>query len=74
MNTPYSGDRVYHAATSVTKVNGSASNLQPFVLNDDKGGGYTYYKLCDLGAALGFNVGWSAEWGIYIETDKSYQE
>ncbi len=26
------------------------------------------YKLRDLGQALGFNVGWSAEKGVYIET------
>ena len=28
----------------------------------------TYYKLRDLGQALGFHVGWSAEQGVYIET------
>ncbi len=36
------------------------------------GGGYTYYKLRDLAQALDFNVGWSAEKGVYVETDKPY--
>jgi len=72
MNTPYSGDRAYHEVSSQTKVNGSASNIQGFVLHDDTGGGYTYYKLRDLGEALGFDVGWSAERGVYIETDNPY--
>ena len=31
-------------------------------------GGNFYFKLRDLGAAIGFNVGWSAERGVYIET------
>jgi len=35
-----------------------------------QGGGYIYYQLRDLGKALGFNVGWSAGRGIFIETDK----
>ena len=30
------------------------------LLTDDQGGGYTYYKLRDLGKVLNFNVGWSA--------------
>lgn len=42
------------------------------MLTDDCGGGYTYYQLRDLGQALNFNVSWSAEHGIYLETDKPY--
>ena len=30
--------------------------------------GNFYFKLRDLGAAIGFNVGWSQERGVYIET------
>ena len=41
-------------------------------LIDDNGGGYTYYKLRDLGQVLGFNVSWSAQRGIYIDSDKPY--
>ena len=36
------------------------------------GVGTNYLQLRDLGAALGFNVGWSADRGVYVETDKPY--
>jgi len=74
MKTPYSGDRAYQKVTASTKVNGTATNLEAFTLTDDNGGGYTYYKLRDLGKALGFNVGWSKDQGVFIESDKPYQE
>ena len=72
MKTPYSGDRAYSPATAATNVNGSAASLEAIVLTDDAGGAYTYYKLRDLGKALGFNVDWSAEKGVFVETDKPY--
>lgn len=72
LSTPYTGDRAYQETTAVTKVNGQAADLAAFVLNDDQGGGYTYYQLRDLGQALGFNVGWSADKGIFAETNKPY--
>lgn len=62
----------YTVPSAPTKVNGADSDLQAIVLTDKKGGGYTYYQLRDLGRALGFNVGWSAEKGVFIETDKPY--
>ncbi len=68
MSTPFSGERAYTAATAPTNVNGQAAQLDAIVLNDDNGGGYTYYKLRDLGAALGFTVDWSAEKGVFIQT------
>ncbi|MCI9402849.1 MAG: hypothetical protein HFF04_04140, partial [Oscillospiraceae bacterium] len=68
MNTPFSGDRGYENATAATNINGSQAALEAIVLKDDKGGAYTYYKLRDLGTALGFKVDWSAEKGIFIET------
>lgn len=71
-NTPFSGQRTYKKAAGSTLVNGQAADLDSFQLMDDNGGGYTYYKLRDLGAALGFNVGWSAGRGVYIETNKPY--
>ena len=74
LSTPFSGDRTYTTPTSATNVNGAAADLDAIVLTDDSGGGYTYYQLRDLGRTLGFNVGWSAEQGIYIETDKPYSE
>ncbi len=71
-DTPYSGDRTYSQPTAATKVDGKAVELDAFVLHDDEGGGYTYYLLRDLGKALGFNVGWSNEKGVFVETDKPY--
>lgn len=59
------------SSRSPITVNGAAVDLAAITLTDAKGG-YNYLKLRDLGAALGFNVGWSAEKGIFIETDKPY--
>lgn len=36
-------------------------------------GGSNYFKLRDLGEALGFNVGYTSGYGAFIETDKPYQ-
>ena len=69
MNTPYSGNRFYQDASAATVVNGSPVELSAILLTDDNGNGYTYYKLRDLGSALGFTVDWSAERGIFIETN-----
>ena len=66
--TPFSGERTYKEATAKTLVDGKAADLAAFTLTDDAGGGYTYYKLRDLGTALGFKVDWTAERGIFIET------
>ena len=74
LSTPFTGDRTYTAPTSTTNIDGAAADLDAIVLTDDSGGGYTYYQLRDLGRTLGFNVGWSAEQGIYIETDQPYSE
>lgn len=68
MFTPFFGDRAYETVTAETRVNGSPAALDAIVLKDDNGGAYTYYKLRDLGAALGFIVDWTAEKGIFIET------
>ena len=70
---PFSGDREYTAAADITQINGEDSAIQAIALHDSNGGGYTYYKLRDLGRMLGFNVDWTAERGIFIETDKPYE-
>lgn len=72
-NTPFSDEREYTIPEDPTNVNGAASDLTAIFLTDDNGGGYTYYQLRDLGKKLGFNVGWDSERGIFIETDKPYQ-
>lgn len=71
MKTPFSGNRAYSPATAPTNINGAPAALEAIVLLDDDGGAYTYYKLRDLGTALGFQVDWTAEKGIFIETGSS---
>ena len=58
MTTPFSGDRAYTGGTTGLKVSDQAVGLTAFTLLDDQGGGYTYFKLRDLGTVLGFGVGW----------------
>lgn len=68
MTTPYSGDRSYRRGEWHLVVNGTTVQMDAIVLSDDQGGDYTYFKLRDLGTALGFSVGWSAERGVFLET------
>lgn len=68
-HTPFSGPREYKAVAPKTLVNGEEKELAAFTLTDDAGNGYTYYKLRDLGEVLGFRVDWSAERGVFIETE-----
>ena len=70
---PFSGDQPYRAYLEDTIVNGRRAHLTAFTI-EYQGGGHTYYKRRDLARALGFNVGWSAERGIYIETGKPYTD
>lgn len=73
MQTPFSGDRDYKKGGDIITIDGRPYTIQCFVLYGNKGGGYTYYKLRDLGMALGFNVGWDAKAGMaFIETDEPY--
>lgn len=64
----------YTLPASPTKVNGVDSSLQAIVLTDKTGGGHTYYQLRDLGRALGFNVGWNLEKGVFIESGNPYSD
>jgi len=68
LSTPYTGDQFYTVNQAAVKVNGEPVELNAFVINDVTGGGFTYFKLRDLGDALGFQVDWSLEKGVYIET------
>lgn len=68
MTTPYSGDRTYQTGSGAVLVDGKAAGLDAIVLTDDAGGGYTYFKLRDLGTALGFTVDWSAQRGVTVST------
>lgn len=73
MTTPYSGDRAYQTGSGTVLVNGAPASLDAIVLTDDAGGGYTYFKLRDLGSALGFTVDWTADRGVIVETGGSTQ-
>ena len=74
MKTPFSGDRSYKCGTEPTVLDEKTYGLTSFILTDDNGGDYTYYKLRDLGMVLGFNVGWSEEAGVFIQTDRAYTD
>lgn len=49
------------------------NDLDAILLQADARAGYTYYKLQDLGQALGFNVTWAADTGITADTATPYQ-
>ena len=67
---PISGtDGSYKWNTAPVLFDGVTKSLEGIVLTDGEGGGHTFFKLRDLGEAIGFDVGWSAERGIYIETN-----
>lgn len=72
MTTPFEGDRPYTSPASPTRIDGVETALEAIMLTDDAGGGYTYYKLRDLGDALGFTVDWSAETGVTLDTGTQY--
>lgn len=72
MSTPFTGDRAYTVSQDYPLIDGRETALTSFVLFDDAGNGYTYYKLRDLGRALDFNVWWDWYTGINIDTTESY--
>lgn len=74
MSTPFSGNRAYQISASKLIVNGKTVDVDAILLQDDKGGGYTYYKLRDLGKELNFNVSWFPGTGIVINTNETYSD
>ena len=69
VSRPFTGARTYERPGIVTLVSGAESALDSLVLHDEDGGGYTYYKLRDLGEAMGFGVRWdSARSVVCIES------
>lgn len=57
------------ATAAVTYVNDQPCELDSIHVTDYNGASHAYYKLRDLGQALGFRVDWDAQRGTYIETD-----
>lgn len=68
---PFATPMAYTEYTNPTYVDGKAVDLEAIQI-EYNGGGFTYYKLRDLAQALNFNVGWSADKGIFVETNKPY--
>jgi len=68
----FSGDQQYTVNTSPVKVNGQTADMEAITLTDSTGG-YTYFKLRDLGKALGFNVSW-IDGKIVIDPNSPYSD
>ena len=66
---PAKGGRSAAASNDAIYVNGEKITAEVYKIN-----GSNYFKLRDLGRALDFYVGWSADRGMYIETGKPYSE
>ena len=66
---PAKGGRSADPSNDAIYVNGEKITAEVYKIN-----GSNYFKLRDLGKALNFYVGWSAERGMYIETGKPYSE
>ncbi len=62
-------DGSYRWNTAPVLFDGETRALEGIVITDAAGGGHTFFKLRDLGAALDFTVDWSAEKGVSIETE-----
>lgn len=60
----------YVQNTSPVLFDGQMKPLESIVITDVNGGGHSFFKLRDLADAIGFTVDWSAEKGIYIETQR----
>ena len=66
---PSGGSQDAELSNDAIYVNGEKITAEVYKI-----GGSNYFKLRDLGRALDFYVGWSAERGIYIETSRPYSE
>ena len=54
---------------AVITVDGTGHPMVAYLITPpDSNAGNFYFKLRDLGAAIGFTVDWSADRGVYIET------
>ena len=63
------GSQTADPSNDAIYVNGEKITAEVYKIN-----GSNYFKLRDLGKALDFYVGWSADRGMYIETSKPYSE
>lgn len=72
MKPPFTESRVCIQSSVPVEVDGKQVELDSIVFPNPNGEAYTYFQLRDLGKFLGFNVGWSAKRGVYVETGRSY--
>ncbi|MEG1577491.1 MAG: WG repeat-containing protein [Oscillospiraceae bacterium] len=73
MSTPFYGCQIPGANKPQTMVNGTLTPMDTLSLADSDGNGYTYYKIRDLGKALGFDITYDGATGtIGIDTTKPY--
>ena len=66
---PAGGSQPAEPSNDAIYVDGQKITAEVYKIN-----GSNYFKLRDLGKALNFYVGWSADRGMYIETNKPYSE
>lgn len=66
---PAGGSKSATASSDAIYINGVLCHAEVYKID-----GMNYFKLRDLGQALDFYVGWTAERGVYIETAEPYAE
>ena len=66
---PAGGSQTAESSNDAIYVDGRKITAEVYKIN-----GSNYFKLRDLGKALNFYVGWSADRGMYIESNKPYSE
>lgn len=73
-STDLAGASAGDAQTATVSKDTIYINSQKVNVEVYKIGGNNYFKLRDLGKALNFYVGWTKERGVFIETNKPYQD
>lgn len=83
LGLPFAGEQPALRGGAPVSIDGILADIDAFTLTDSAGEAYTYYKLRDLGRALGFNVRWDSGYRhefldvsgrVLIETDRPYAE
>lgn len=69
LTVPPAASRQATASTNVIYINGVRMQLTAYLID-----GYNYFKLRDLASALDFYVGWTAERGMFLESNAPYSE
>lgn len=71
----FTGQQPYQKSHALVTLMGHPLLMDGILLTNAKGGGFNYYKLRDLGRAMGFNVSWDDALGrIVIDTYEVYSD